>query len=235
MGRPMEESETTVEIAEPAELSSRAALADEIIRALNDRRIGITLQPVVMSGTQDPEFFECQLRLRLTDGSTLDADGFVPAAEELRLSKLIDHRALELAIELLRAEPTRKLALKVSAQSTKDRHWTDALEALTGRDRDLTERLTVEVTESIAVADMGSTARFVTALKIAGCRVALDEFGAGYASFRSLRRLDLDMVKIDGSFIENLSGHDKDDDFVQALLDLAHRFGTETVGEWAGN
>jgi diguanylate cyclase (GGDEF)-like protein len=210
-------------------------LADEIIRALNERRIAITLQPVVTSGTHDADFFECQLRVRLTDGSILDADEFVPAAEELGLSKLIDHRALELAIELLRAEPTRKLALKVSAQSTKDRHWIDALEALTGKDRDLPARLTVEITETIAVADMGTTARFVTALKIAGCRVALDESGAGYASFHSLRSLGLDMVKIDGSFIENLSSQDKDDAFVQTLLDLAHRFGTETVGEWAGN
>jgi diguanylate cyclase (GGDEF)-like protein len=218
-----------------AERKRTIAMADEVIRALNDRRITIALQPVVTSGTHDPEFYECLLRLRLPDGSVLDANEFVPAAEELGLSKLIDHRALELAIDLLRAAPSRKLALNVSALSTTDRHWIDALEALTGKDRKLTKRLTVEITETAAVADMAATAAFVTALKQAGCRVALDDFGAGYASFRSLRNLGVDMVKIDGSFIENIGENASDESFVQTLLDLAHRFGVETVGEWVGD
>nr|WP_244505668.1 EAL domain-containing protein [Methyloceanibacter stevinii] len=165
----------------------------------------------------------------------MDASEFVPAAEELGLAKLIDHRALELTIDLLRSVPTRKLALNVSALSTTDRHWIDALEALTGKDRKLTERLTVEITETAAVSDMEATANFVTALKRAGCRVALDDFGAGYASFRSLRNLGVDMVKIDGSFIENIGKNSNDETFVQTLLDLAHRFGVETVGEWVGD
>ncbi|MEM8575414.1 MAG: EAL domain-containing protein [Pseudomonadota bacterium] len=211
------------------------AMADEVIRALNDRRIAIALQPVVSSGSHNAEFYECLLRLRQPDGSVMEAREFVPAAEELGLSKLIDHRALELAVELLRAVPTRKLALNVSALSTTDRHWIDALEALTGKDRKLTERLTVEITETAATSDMEATTEFVTALKQAGCRVALDDFGAGYASFRSLRNLGVDMVKIDGSFIENLGTNEKDAAFVQTLLDLAQRFGVETVGEWVGD
>lgn len=218
-----------------AERKRTIAMADEVIRALNDRRIAIALQPVVTSGSHDPEFYECLLRLRLTDGSVLDASAFVPAAEELGLSKLIDHRALELTVDLLRAVPTRKLALNVSALSTTDRHWIDALEALTGKDRRLTERLTVEITETAAVANMEATAAFVTALKEAGCRVALDDFGTGYASFRSLRNLGVDMVKIDGSFIADIGTDSKDETFVQTLLDLAHRFGVETVGEWVGD
>lgn len=218
-----------------AERKRTIAMADEVIRALNDRRIAIALQPVVTSGSHDPEFYECLLRLRLPDGSVLDASEFVPAAEELGLAKLIDHRALELTIDLLRSVPTRKLALNVSALSTTDRHWIDALEALTGKDRKLTERLTVEITETAAVSDMEATANFVTALKRAGCRVALDDFGAGYASFRSLRNLGVDMVKIDGSFIENIGKNSNDETFVQTLLDLAHRFGVETVGEWVGD
>lgn len=211
------------------------AMADEVIRALNDRRIAIALQPIVMSGSHDPEFYECLLRLRTADGSVLTASEFVPAAEELGLSKLIDHRALELAVGLLRAVPTRKLALNVSALSTTDGHWIEALDALTGKDRSLTERLTVEITETAAVSDMEATAAFVAALKNAGCRVALDDFGAGYASFRSFRNLGVDMVKIDGSFIENLGSDTDDATFVQTLLDLAHRFGVKTVGEWVGD
>ena len=206
------------------------AVADEVIRALNDRRIAIALQPAVTSGSHDPEFYECLLRLRLLDGSVLDAREFVPAAEELGLSKLVDHRALELAVELLRAVPTRKLALNVSAVSTTDSHWMDALEALTSKDPKLMKRLIVEISETAAVVDMEATAAFVATLKMAGCRVALDDFGAGDDSFRSLDNLGVDMVKINGSSIEKRSTSDKDATFVRTLLDLAHRFGFETVG-----
>ena len=162
-----------------AERKSNFAIADEVIRALNDRRIMIALQPVVNVGGHDPEFYQCLVRLRLPDGAVLDASEFVPVAEELGLSKLIDHRALELVIELLRATPNRKLALNVSALSTTDGHWVDALEALTGKDRGLTERLIVQIAGSAAISDMEATAAFVSALKNAGCKVALDNFGAG--------------------------------------------------------
>ena len=215
-----------------AERKRNIAIADEVIRALNDRRIMIALQPVVTAGGHDPEFYECLLRLRLPDGSVLDASEFVPVAEKLGLSKLIDHRALELVVDMLRATPDRKLALNVSALSTTEGHWMEALEALTGKDRRLTKRLIVEIIESAAISDMEATAAFVSALKKAGCKVALDDFGAGYASFRSLRNLGVDMVKIDGSFIENLGQDAKDETLVQTLVELAHRFGLATVGEW---
>ena len=119
--------------------------------------------------------------------------------------------------------------------STTDRHWTDALEALTGKDRTLTERLTVEVGEAAAIADMESTAAFVMDVRDAGCKVALDDFGAGYASFRSLRNLGVDIVKIDGTLIESLGADERDEMFVQALVELAHSFGLATVGEWVGD
>ena len=82
--------------------------------------------------------------------------------------------------------------------------WMAALEGFTGNDRTLTERLTVEITETAAISDIKAAIKFVGTLKALGCRVALDDFGAGYTSFRSLRELGVDMVKIDGSFIENL-------------------------------
>jgi EAL domain-containing protein (putative c-di-GMP-specific phosphodiesterase class I) len=65
--------------------------------------------------------------------------------------------------------------------------------------------------------------------------VALDDFGARYTSFRSLRLLGVDMVKIDGSFIQNLGTQAEDELFVRTLIDLAKSFGITTVGEWVGD
>lgn len=104
-----------------------------------------------------------------------------------------------------------------------------------GKDPTLTRRLTVEITETSAISDLDETVKFVSALKALGCRVALDDFGAGYTSFRSLRLLGVDMVKIDGSFIQNLGIQAEDELFVRTLIDLAKSFGITTVGEWVGD
>ena len=95
--------------------------------------------------------------------------------------------------------------------------------------------MTIEITETAAISDLAETVKFVSALKALGCRVALDDFGAGYTSFRSLRLLGVDMVKIDGSFIENVATHAEDEMFVRTLIDLARNFGIVTVGEWVGD
>ncbi|HZP09146.1 bifunctional diguanylate cyclase/phosphodiesterase [Methyloceanibacter sp.] len=211
------------------------AIADEIVRALNDRRMMLALQPIVTSRSREPELYECLLRMKRLDGSIVSASEFIHVAEQVGLSKLIDHRVLELAIDLLRSIPEIKLALNVSAATATDRQWLSGLEAFTGKDRALTERLTIEITETAAIADLAETVKFVKALKELGCRVALDDFGAGYTSFRSLRLLGVDMVKIDGSFIENLATHAEDEMFVCTLIELARNFGIVTVGEWVGD
>jgi diguanylate cyclase (GGDEF)-like protein len=208
------------------------AIADEIVRALNDRRLMLALQPIVTSKSREPELYECLLRMQRLDGSIMVAGDFIPVAEQFGLIRLVDHRVLELAIELLRSLPDIKLALNVSAATASDGQWLAGLEAFTAKDWALTSRLTVEITETAAISDLEGAIRFVAALKALGCRVALDDFGAGYPSFRSLRRLGVDMVKIDGSFIQNLGHQAEDEMFVRTLIELARNFGITTVGEW---
>lgn len=218
-----------------SERQRNVAIADEIIRALNDRRMMIALQPIVTSRSHEPVFYECLLRMRLLDGTVMSASEFIDVAEQFGLVKLIDYRVLELAIEMLRASPEIKLALNVSAATTADPQWMAGLEGFTGKDRSITERLTVEITETVAISDVKAAVKFVSTLKGLGCRVALDDFGAGYSSFRSLRELGVDMVKIDGSFIQNLGSDAEDQMFVRTLIDLARSFGIVTVGEWVSD
>jgi EAL domain-containing protein (putative c-di-GMP-specific phosphodiesterase class I) len=142
---------------------------------------------------------------------------------------------LELAVELLRSMPKIKLALNVSAATATDPQWLEGLEAFMRKDQGLAKRMTIEITETAAISDLEETAKFVAALKRLGCRVALDDFGAGYTSFRNLRLLGVDMVKIDGSFIQNLGSQAEDELFVRTLIELAKSFGITTVGEWVGD
>jgi len=218
-----------------SERRRNVVIADEIIRALNDRRMLIALQPIVTSLSHEPELYECLLRMRRLDGSVVSASEFIHVAEQFGLAKLVDYRVLELAIDLLRASPDIKLALNVSAATATDPQWMAGLEGFTGKDRSILERLTVEITETVAISDVKAALTFVSMLKELGCRVALDDFGAGYTSFRSLRELGVDMVKIDGSFIKNLGTDAEDEMFVRTLIDLARSFGIVTVGEWVGD
>ena len=73
---------------------------------------------------------------------------------------------------------------------------------------------------------------FVTRLKNLGSRIAIDDFGAGYTSFRNLRKLGVDIVKLDGAFVQNITRSTDDLAFVQTMIDLARRLGIKTVAEW---
>lgn len=212
-----------------------AGIADEVVRALNDRRMVMALQPVVRAKNRQIAFYECLLRMRKLDGSVLPAGEFMPIAERFGLAKLVDSRVLEIATELLKEMPGVKLSLNISSAAADDEEWMASLEAMAKVNRSLTERLTIEIAESAVIADLEVMIGFVKALKGLGCRVALDGFGTGYSSFRHLRRLGVDLVKIDASFIEGPAMQADDSRFVGTLVDLADNFGIETVGEGVGD
>ena len=93
----------------------------------------------------------------------------------------------------------------------------------------------IEITETAAINDIDQTVAFVDTLKELGCRVAIDDFGAGYTSFKNLKHLAVDMVKIDGAFCVNLANDPHDLVFIKTLRELASAFGIETVAEWVGD
>ena len=205
---------------------------DEIIKALNDRRLFLVYEPVVAINSRAPAFYECLMRVRRHDGSLLAVNEAVPLAERLGLVRLLDHRVLELVLDELSAAPSLKASLNLSAASTVDPDWWASLGAALRAKPDIAERLTIEITETTAIQDIDDTRGFVARVKDLGCRIAIDDFGAGFTSFRNLRKLGVDIVKIDGSFVQNLRRSEDDRAFVQTLIDLARRLGLETVAEW---
>jgi diguanylate cyclase (GGDEF)-like protein len=205
---------------------------DEIIGALNERRILAAFEPVVEAQSRRPAFHECLLRVRRADGSLVVANDIMPIAERLGLVRLVDHRMLELTMDEMKAMPELHLSLNVSPSSINDAMWWNGLaSALAGCPR-IAERLTVEITESAAISDVEAARGFVGRLKDLGCRIAIDDFGAGYTSFRNIRRLGIDLVKIDGSFVKCLASSADDQAFVRMLIELARKLGLATVAEW---
>ncbi|GKQ55326.1 bifunctional diguanylate cyclase/phosphodiesterase [Bradyrhizobium sp. Ce-3] len=207
-------------------------VTDEIVTALNERRIVIGFEPVVEARSRQPAFYECLVRMEQDDGRALLAPDIVPVAERLGLIRLVDHRVLELAIAELAAAPGVQLSLNISPDTTMDPDWWATIESLMRAHPGVGERLIVEITETVAIQDIDDVRGFVTRLKNFGSRIAIDDFGAGYTSFRNLRKLGVDIVKIDGAFVQNIVRSADDRAFVQTLIDLARRLEIKTVAEW---
>ncbi|MCP3462423.1 bifunctional diguanylate cyclase/phosphodiesterase [Bradyrhizobium sp. CCGUVB23] len=207
-------------------------VTDEIVTALNDRRIVLAYEPVVSAATRDGAFYECLVRMEQGDGRTLLAPDIVPVAERLGLIRLVDHRVLELVVAELAASPEVRLSLNISPDTTMDPDWWAGIESLMQAHPGVAERLIVEITETVAIQDIDDVRAFVGRLKHFGSRIAIDDFGAGYTSFRNLRKLGVDIVKIDGAFVQNITRSADDRAFVQTLLDLARRLDIKTVAEW---
>jgi diguanylate cyclase (GGDEF)-like protein len=207
-------------------------VTDEIVTALNERRIVMAYEPVVTASSRQNAFHECLVRMEQDDGRVLLAPDIVPVAERLGLIRLVDHRVLELVVAELAASPGVELSLNISPDTTMDPDWWASIESLMRAHPGVAERLIVEITETVAIQDIDDLRGFVTRLKNFGSRIAIDDFGAGYTSFRNLRKLGVDIVKIDGAFVQNIVHSADDRAFVQTLIDLARRLNIKTVAEW---
>jgi diguanylate cyclase (GGDEF)-like protein len=205
---------------------------DEIIRALNERRIALAFEPVVEAANRKIAFYECLMRVARADGSIAHANEIIPVAERIGLVRMLDHRVLELVVHEIAAAPGLRASVNVSPASAVDPDWWAGLGALLRAHQSVAERLILEITETAAIQDMDDARGFVTRVKDLGCRIAIDDFGAGHTSFRNLRKLGVDIVKIDGAFVQNMLKSSDDRAFVHTLIDLALRLGLKTVAEW---
>jgi diguanylate cyclase (GGDEF)-like protein len=212
-----------------------ARLTDEIVSALNDQRIILAYEPIVDATARRTAACECLVRLRRPDGTIMPASAIVPISEKLGLVRLIDHRVLELAIADLGRHPEARFTINLSAATAADHDWLAALALRLHHAPGVASRLVVEITESAAIADLAMMSRFVRTMRDYGAKVAIDDFGAGHTSFRALRDLGVDMVKIDGAFVQNMARSPDDRFFVRTLIDLARHLGLEIVAEWVGD
>ncbi len=199
--------------------------------ALRQDRLLFAFQPVVCATTGKIDYHECLLRVRDERGEIAGGAGFITTVEHLGLIGLVDRFVLERTIEELGTHPEVRLGFNVSGLTAGDRPWLRSLISRLRNHPDLGRRLVIEITETAALYDVEETARFVDALRHAGCRVALDDFGAGHTSLRHLQSLAVDTVKIDGSFVRNLADSPENQVFLRHLVGLTKSFGLATVAE----
>jgi diguanylate cyclase (GGDEF)-like protein len=210
-------------------------IADEVVLALKENRLKLAYQPIVQAYSRSVSHYECLLRMTKPDGSVLTAGHFVPAAEQMGIIHLLDRFALEATIACLHTHKKVTLAVNVSGTAASDPAWLQDFVDYVRTAQDVAGRLIVELTETAALHHFEENSRFVSQLRELGVRVAIDDFGAGYTSFRNLQMLHVDTVKIDGSYVENLSTSPENQVFVRTLVGLARSFDIKTVAEWVSS
>ena len=215
-----------------SERVSNARYASVVVRCLKEQRLHLAFQPVIDASTRRPVFHEALLRLTDHAGQPLPAGRLVAVSEKLGLVRLIDRAVVELAVAALTSHPGVRISINISGTTATDPRWYPEIIAILAANGAVADRLIVEITETVALGDLADTTRFVEQLRHLGVTVAIDDFGAGYTSFRNLRAIPVDMLKIDGSFCHNLEADADNRYFVRALIQLARAFGLKTVAEW---
>jgi EAL domain-containing protein (putative c-di-GMP-specific phosphodiesterase class I) len=162
---------------------------------------------------------------------------FVPIAESSGLIVKIGRWVLETACQQLRAwdeSPGTQhliLAINVSACEFEQQDFVDTVERLLKQHRIDPSRLKLELTESVIVSDIGEVIKKMHALKALGVRISLDDFGTGYSSLSYLKRLPIDQLKIDQSFVRDIVSDPGDAVMVKTIIELAKNFGLNVIAE----
>ncbi len=198
--------------------------------AVKQDRLRLAFQPVIDSKNGSVEFYECLLRIIGEDGRLSSAGSLIPIAEQMGFIDIVDRLVLEKVINELMQAPDVVLSFNISNRTTDNLSWLEMCRQLIPGP-EVASRMIVEITETMAQRNLSDTAYFVASLQAIGCQVALDDFCAGYTSFRQLKNLSVDMVKIDGSFTKDLVDNSDNRLFVKTLLDFTHAYGLKTIAE----
>lgn len=212
----------------------KMSLASYIQNAIHKNSLRLAFQPIISSQTGKVMCYECLLRIVEDDGTIKSAGPFIPIAEELGFMEEIDQIVLHKVQEELVRNPSVVLAFNISNQTVDSNNWLKKAEELL-KDSSIASRAIIEITETGIQRDLRTIAYFVASLQSLGCQVALDDFGAGYTSFKQLKALPVDIIKIDGSFVQNMVTNSDNRLFVETLLNFTNSFGLRTVAEYVEN
>ncbi len=203
--------------------------ADSFRSMVRDRAFEVHYQPIVSLKSGAVHHFEALSRFGSSDGPA----GAIRMAEEMALIESFDLVVLDKVVRRLRQPGSGllKIAVNVSGASLANDAYVNALLRVTADTPDIRRRLMVEVTESAALADIDAANRRLSALRDAGIKLCIDDFGSGAASFDYVRKLQVDTVKIDGGLIRGLETDARGRTLIAHLVELCGSLGLSTVAE----
>jgi diguanylate cyclase (GGDEF)-like protein len=224
---------TSIDPGPPGQL----ALLAELRAAIAGGQLVLHHQPV-LARDRTVTGFEALVRWQHPELGLLGPDRFVPLAEDTGLIRPLTSWVLTNALEDLRGwrergvvDPTASISVNLSAQSFLDERIVDEVVAALADSGVPAQCLVLEITETAIMEDPATANLVVHELTSLGIRVAIDDFGVGYSSLAYLKRLPVDQLKIDRSFVQHMGTDPSDAIIVRSVVDLARNLGLRTVAE----
>ena len=199
----------------------------------------LEFQPIVaLRSAMSSLCYEVLIRMRDDDGKVVPPGKFIGAAERNGLMSQIDRWVLRSTLEWLDGHPEHRdrlsfATINISGASLNDTRFVDDAFAMIADHPLAMPKLCFEITESVALHDLGSTRRFVDRVRMYGSKLALDDFGAGYTSFNYLKEIPADFIKIDGSFVKDINRNPANYAITRTIVELTHELGMRSIAEWA--
>ena len=219
-------------------MMARIDLESGLRQALARDEFVLEYQPVVEIGTGHVKGIEALLRWRHPDGRLVPPAEFIPLAEETGLivpmgQWVLEQSSLQAARwrEMRPDDPPMVLAVNLSARQLAHPGLVSEVAAAIDAAGADASTMSLEITESVLLDDLDGTLRVLDSLRELGVKIVIDDFGTGYSSLRYLKRLPVDVLKIDREFVSGL-GHDSEDTaIVRAVIELAHALDLSVVAE----
>lgn len=222
-----------------AKVTTRREWEYRIRAALEQDRFTVHCQPIRHLRTHRVSHYELLVRMIGANGVLIPPGDFLSVAEQFGLIHQIDRFVVGQAIRLLshqgQAGHDLTLGVNLSGKTFADEGLLPMIQGALAANRINPNSLVLEITETAAISDIDRASHFIDSLRRVGCRFALDDFGMGFSSFYNLKHLPVDYLKIDGSFIRNLTTDRVDQHLVKAMVDLAKGLGKLTVAEFVDN
>jgi len=216
-------------------MQERVLWKQRVENALAENNFVLYAQPIVHIKSGLISHWEVLLRMRGEGDQLIPPSLFIEIAENTGLIHSLDRMVLtEAAIHLAKMRElgrTLTLTINLSAHAFNDPDLLSHLKRVLAQNRLDPKQIIFEMTETAAVSDIGPARRLMAAINEIGCLFALDDFGTGFSSFDYLRQLPFEYIKIDGSFIRNLSSRPDDQVLVKAMVEIAIAFNKKTVAE----
>lgn len=211
-----------------------------LTRACEENRFELYYQPIVPIGAKRDarSHFELLLRLRGEQGEMIHPGEFIPAAERYNIMPMIDRWVVAQALGSLAHYRTDgdsrtgyTLSINLSGTSLNDDRFLEFL-IVELQTYDLSPgAVCFEITETAAISNLANVVQFMNQFRSHGCQFSLDDFGSGLSSFRYLKNLPVDYLKIDGQFIQNVTTDHVDRRMVAAITQIGHAMGIKTIAE----
>ena len=219
----------------PPAVGSAEALAGEVHRAIDRGEIAVRFQPQVDLLAGRIVGVEALARWDHPERGELGAELLFAAAAHARLagtlSAHVQHLAMRIAAGWDAPLSRLRLSINVTAEDVAQPDFAETLLAAAADSGFPRERLTVEITESGLIAELGEAAGLLATLRAAGCRVAIDDFGTGYSSLAYLKALPLDYLKLDRRLTQDIVGSHRDRVVVRGVIDMARSLDLTIIAE----